>query len=73
MPDNCFAECNIFVKKIDPSFDSKDLYNFFSRFGTVKSAKISLVPESHASRGYGFVWFASERAAKYAMSQCNTG
>lgn len=68
MPDNCFAECNLFVKNIDISFDSSDLYNFFIRYGTVKSAKISMIPTTHQSRGYGFVWFGSEEATHKAMA-----
>ena len=61
LPDNCFAECNLFVKGIDKSYDSKDLYNYFNeRYGHIKSAKLSLMPHNHESRGYGFVWFSSE-------------
>jgi RNA recognition motif-containing protein len=61
IPDNCFAECNLFVKSIDVSFNSQDLYHYFNtRYGHIKSAKVSLIPESHKSRGYGFIWFGSE-------------
>lgn len=34
----------------------------------VKSAKISMKPENHESRGYGFVWFASEEATHKALN-----
>jgi RNA recognition motif-containing protein len=68
LPDNCFADCNLFVKNIDLSFDAQDLYNIFVKYGIVKSAKLSLIPSSHVSRGYGFVWFATEEATHKAMA-----
>ena len=58
-PDNSFEIVNLFVKKIDKSWGLKDLLDAFKSYGPIKSAKISLNPETHTSRGYGFVWFES--------------
>ena len=62
----------MFVKNIDTSFDSEDLFKMFSKYGTVKSAKLSLVPGTHKSRGYGFVWFSTEEATHKAMDACKS-
>ena len=62
-PDNSFMECNLFVKDIDESLDSSDLYKIFSKYGEIKSAKVSLHPD-HKSKGYGFIWFADEKSCK---------
>lgn len=67
LPDNSFSDCNLFVKCIDKSLNSKDLYEIFKKFGEVKSAKVSIHPD-HTSKGYGFVWFLEESSAKLALN-----
>jgi RNA recognition motif-containing protein len=51
-------EKNVFVKSIPKNKKPEDLEKFFSDFGTVKSAKLSL-NSNHESNGYGFVCFES--------------
>jgi polyadenylate-binding protein len=46
---------------------AKQLHEEFSKFGEIKSLKISLNPD-HTSRRYGFVCFTSPEAAQKAMS-----
>ena len=56
------AKNNIFVKLTDKTKDttSEDLEKYFSEHhGPVKSAKLSINPDS-TSRGYGFVCFEKQ-------------
>ena len=66
-PDNSSQQVNVFVKGLDRSWTANDLYELFEEYGEIKSAKISLNPQSHRSNGYGFVWFALESSAKKAI------
>jgi RNA recognition motif-containing protein len=45
---------------------------FFSRYGSIKSAKVSLFPD-HKSKGYGYVWFEEEKSAKRAIEDSDRG
>ena len=67
LPDNSHQECNICVTGLDESLTSEDLHNMFSRFGDIKSCKVTLDPATGKSRGYGFIWFSTERACKFAL------
>lgn len=65
------SDHNIFVRKIPETFTPKDLDDFFSKFGPIKSLKISLNSD-HTSRKYGFVCFAEAASASAALeAQCN--
>ncbi|CAK0801246.1 unnamed protein product, partial [Prorocentrum cordatum] len=61
---------NIFVKGLDLSIDNKALHDTFSVFGHILSCKVSM-DNSGKSRGYGFVHYESEQAAKEAISKVN--
>ena len=61
---------NIFVRKIPKDLSPKELEEHFSQYGEVKSLKVSLNSD-HTSRGYGFVCFQEETAAKLALAACN--
>lgn len=76
---------NIFIKKLHPSIDSKTLHDTFARFGVIQSCKVMfhvLLPvfntasqvctdENGQSRGFGFVGFSEESAAKDAIESVN--
>jgi polyadenylate-binding protein len=58
---------DIFVKNIPLDWSSKGLEEYFSRYGPVKSAKVSINPD-YSSRGYGFVCFQTQESAVKAVS-----
>ena len=53
-----FEEANVEVRNVDREMSSRDLENYFSRFGEVISCKVN-IDEKHKSLGSGFVCFAS--------------
>ena len=57
---------NIFVRKIPKEITPEALEQHFSRYGDIKSLKISLNSD-HQSRGYGFVCFQDPAAAAAAL------
>ncbi|CAE8668839.1 unnamed protein product, partial [Polarella glacialis] len=63
-------EANVFVKNLDASIDSRSLYDTFSIFGNILSAKVSTDAQGN-SRGYGFVQYESVDAATQAIERVN--
>jgi RNA recognition motif-containing protein len=66
-PDNSHLECNICVTGLDESLTSENLHKMFARFGEIKSCKVASDPVTGKSKGYGYVWFTTERACKSAL------
>jgi len=64
------ADANIFVKNLDPNIDSRALYDTFNIFGNIISCKVA-TDQSGASKGYGFVQYESEDAARQAIERVN--
>lgn len=61
---------NLFIKGLDPSVDNKALHDTFSVFGQILSCKVS-TNNAGKSRGYGFVHYETEEAAKEAIAKVN--
>ncbi|CCF56548.1 hypothetical protein KAFR_0B02500 [Kazachstania africana CBS 2517] len=61
---------NIFIKNLNADIDNKALYDTFSVFGNILSSKIA-TDENGNSKGFGFVHFEEEAAAKEAIDALN--
>eukprot|EP00941_MAST-03F_sp_MAST-3F-sp1_P004023 g4023.t1 len=62
---------NVFIKNLDPTIDSKDLFDTFSIFGNIISCKVVTDRVSGESKGYGFVHFETQEAADEAINKVN--
>lgn len=63
--------CNLFIFHIPNEMSNLDLFNFFSPFGNVISARIMVDNETGRSRGFGFVSYDNSRSASEAIAQMN--
>ena len=62
------ADQNIFVRKIPKDLVHEDLEKAFSKYGEIKSCKVSM-NEDHTSRSYGFVCFKDAEPCARALSE----
>ncbi len=62
---------NIFVSSLSFKAKKEDLFELFSPFGEVLSARIILNKETRRSRGYGFVEMASREEGQTAITTLN--
>ncbi|GAA5912824.1 uncharacterized protein JCM6883_004843 [Sporobolomyces salmoneus] len=61
--------CNLFVKSLNPSLSSQDLYNIFSPYGKIVSARVMTDPTTSRSKEFGFVSFEEAEQADLARRE----
>jgi RNA recognition motif-containing protein len=61
----------LFVGSLPWSVDDAQLEELFSEFGQVTSAKVIIDREMNRSKGFGFVEFEDDDAAKAAIDKLN--
>jgi polyadenylate-binding protein len=61
---------NLYVKNLDESIDDAKLRQEFSHVGTITSAKV-MKDDKNASKGFGFVCFATPDEATKAVTEMN--
>lgn len=61
----------VYVGNLAKTVTSEILQNYFSEKGNVLSAKVSRVPGTSKSTGFGFVTFSSEEDAESVISSLN--
>lgn len=59
----------VFVGSISWNTTEQDLHKHFEKFGTILEAKVVTDRESGRSRGFGFVTFEEDSAARQAISE----
>ncbi|KAG8966987.1 hypothetical protein FRC03_010942 [Tulasnella sp. 419] len=62
--------CNLFIKNLDATVDSNDLFTNFRPYGQIVSARV-MRTETGASRGFGFVSFQTPEQAAAALNGMN--
>ena len=72
MPDNSHLQCNLCITGLDESITAQDLHAMYSKFGTIKSAKVAVDPVTLKSKCYGFVWFLEESSCKRAIHEAKS-
>lgn len=63
--------CNLYVKNLADSVTEAALLAEFGKYGNITSAKIMMDPNTHISKGFGFVCFDSSESATKAVTEAN--
>jgi len=61
----------LFVGNLPYTVDDTGLNDLFASFGTVASAKVIIDRDTNRSKGFGFVEFDDDQAAKAAIDELN--
>ena len=61
----------LFVGSLPWAVDDQGLEDLFKDFGTISSAKVIMDRETGRSKGFGFVEFEDDAAAKAAIDKLN--
>ena len=64
-------ERKVFIKRIPPQLQERDLSDYFAKFGTVELCEIKKSHLDHSSRGIGFVVFSSSEEAGKCLLKRN--
>ncbi|TIC06150.1 hypothetical protein E3Q16_01328 [Wallemia mellicola] len=67
---NLVDPCNLFVKNLDQSLESNNLFDHFKSYGHIVSARV-MRDENDNSRGFGFVSYQFPESAKTALHAMN--
>lgn len=62
---------NVFVKNLDPSTTSADLYDAFAPFGSIVSCKVADEEYATNHRGFGYINYENPEAADDAIGNMN--
>ncbi|KAG2182112.1 hypothetical protein INT43_007039 [Umbelopsis isabellina] len=62
---------NLYIKNLDESVTSTDLFHHFKSYGRIISARVIVNAQTNQSRGYGFVSYSRPDEAVYALNQMN--
>lgn len=65
------AGCNLFVFHIPNDMTNQDLFNYFTTFGNVISARIMIEKDTGRSRGFGFISYDNAASAEAAIKGMN--
>ncbi|WUR04112.1 cytoplasmic and nuclear polyadenylate-binding protein [Vairimorpha necatrix] len=65
-------EANLIVKNLPSTFTNENLFDTFSVFGSIISAKIATYADGKP-KNYGFVQFDKKKSAKLAIKHCDGG
>lgn len=69
--DSVSSDAKVFVRGLSWNLSEEDLAVEFGGFGTVTLTKIVCDPNTHRSRGFGFVGFESKEVAEKAVAEMN--
>jgi cold-inducible RNA-binding protein len=60
------SACTLYVGGLPPDMDSSALGTLFREFGDLEAARVVMRPSTNTCRGFGYVTFVSEVAARLA-------
>ncbi|KAG0187644.1 hypothetical protein DFQ28_006048 [Apophysomyces sp. BC1034] len=62
---------NLYIKNLDLTVKSSDLFNYFRKYGRIISARVMTNSETKISKGFGFVSFSKSEEAYRALKEMN--
>lgn len=63
-----YQESNLYIKNLDDQIDDNKLYELFSKYGKIISAKV-MKDENNFSKGFGFVCYSTPEEAQKAFNE----
>lgn len=62
------SACTLYVGGLPPDMDSQGLETLFRAYGDLVAARVVMRPSTNMCRGFGYVTFVSELAARLARA-----